>query len=86
MGDWDFDGQAPRARTLRLTPDGLQTLDLPTRRGWLAASPEAQVDVALRIHDGRVQLRERAHGTGDGGAGADGVTLLGITSNPRRRP
>ena len=28
MGDWDFDGQAPRARTLRLTPDGLQTLDL----------------------------------------------------------
>jgi UDP-2,3-diacylglucosamine hydrolase len=28
MGDWDFDGHSPRARTLRLTPDGLKTLDL----------------------------------------------------------
>lgn len=28
MGDWDFDGRTPRARMLRLTADGLQTLDL----------------------------------------------------------
>jgi hypothetical protein len=29
LGDWDFDrGPAPRARILRLTVDGLQTLDL----------------------------------------------------------
>jgi UDP-2,3-diacylglucosamine hydrolase len=28
MGDWDLDGRAPRARALRLTADGLQTLDL----------------------------------------------------------
>ena len=28
MGDWDFDGHSPRARMLRLTVDGLQTLDL----------------------------------------------------------
>lgn len=28
MGDWDFDGPAPRARMLRLSAEGLQTLDL----------------------------------------------------------
>jgi UDP-2,3-diacylglucosamine hydrolase len=28
MGDWDFDGRVPRARALRLTPEGLRPLDL----------------------------------------------------------
>jgi UDP-2,3-diacylglucosamine hydrolase len=31
MGDWDFDGRSPRARLLRLTAAGLQTLDLAAR-------------------------------------------------------
>jgi UDP-2,3-diacylglucosamine hydrolase len=28
LGDWDFDGATPRARILRLTPEGLQSIDL----------------------------------------------------------
>ena len=32
MGDWDCEGPAPRARALRLTRDGLQTLDLAAGR------------------------------------------------------
>lgn len=31
MGDWDFDAPPPRARLLRLTADGLHTLDLAAR-------------------------------------------------------
>jgi UDP-2,3-diacylglucosamine hydrolase len=31
MGDWDFDGRSRRARMLRLTAAGLQTLDLAAR-------------------------------------------------------
>lgn len=32
MGDWDFDGREPRARALRVTADGLQTLNLAAPR------------------------------------------------------
>jgi len=32
MGDWDFDGPTPRARALRLTPEGLHTLDIAAAR------------------------------------------------------
>jgi UDP-2,3-diacylglucosamine hydrolase len=31
MGDWDFDARPPRALLLRLTADGLQTVDLAAR-------------------------------------------------------